>query len=93
MELITSDTIGVSEWTNVCYYGLFQYCDKQELEDNPRVIIWLGVSQRVGISLCHCILTSKGKVISSTTAHNFTKDESATDYFQRSIRHYHKCLD
>ena len=92
MERITSDTIDISEWTDFGYYDLCQYWYKQESEENPRINRWIGVSHRVISMLCFWILTEKGKVISRKTDPHVTKDEAATDYFQRSIGHYHKFL-
>ena len=51
------------------------------MEEKLRIGIWLGVSHRVGRALCYWILTAKGRVISSTTFQNVTKDEAATDDF------------
>ena len=36
---------------------------------------WLGVSHRVGSSLCYCVLTKSGQVISSTTVQHITTED------------------
>ena len=92
MEHITGETIDISEWTYFGYYDFYQYWDKQELEENPRIVIWLGVSHIVGSTVCYWILTSKDKVVAGKTFHHVTKYEAATDDFQKSIGNYHKCL-
>ena len=38
-------------------------------------------------------MTAKGKAIVRTTVQHVTKYEAVTDDLQRSIGHYHKCLD
>ena len=91
-ELITADTIDISEWTNFGYYNLCQYWYKKELEENPRIGRRLGVSHRVGSALYYYILTAKGQVIARKAVHHVTKEEAATDYFQGIIGHYNKCL-
>ena len=93
MERIAYDNINISEYTDFGYYDLCQYWDKQDLEENLRIGRWLGVSHRVGSAFCYWILTAKGKFIASTTVQHVTKDEVTTGGFQRSIGHYHKCLD
>ena len=90
MERITGDTIDISKWTDFCYYELFQYWDKQDLEENPRIVRWIGVSQRVERMLCYWILKVKGKVIAKENVQHATKDKAATDDFRRSIGYYHK---
>ena len=92
MERITGDNIEISERTNLGYYDICQYWYKKEPEENPRIFRCLGVSHRVGSALCYWIFTTKGKAISRITVHNVTKDEAATDDFQRSIGHYRTCL-
>ena len=67
MERITVDTIYKSEWTEFCYYELFQYWENQYLEENLRIGRWIGVSHRVGSALWYWILTAKGKVIARKT--------------------------
>ena len=88
MELITSDTIDIIEWTKFGYYDLSQYWYNQNSKEIGR---WLGVSCIVGSLLCYWILASKGKVIASTTVQHVTNYEAATHNFQKSIGHYHKC--
>ena len=91
-ERITGETIDISEWNDFGYYKMFQYWDKQESEENPRISRWLGMSHRVCSALCYWVLTYKGKVIARTTVQHVTNGEAATDDFHRSIGHYHKCL-
>ena len=54
MELITGDTIDISECTDFGYCDLCQYWDKHKLEENPRIGRWLGASHRLGSVLCSC---------------------------------------
>ena len=92
MERLTGNNVDRSEYTSFGSYNLYQYWDKQDLEENLRIRRYLGVSHRVGSVSCCWILSEKGKVIARTTVHHVTKDEAATDYLQNSIGHYHKCL-
>ena len=92
MECITGDTIDISYWTGFGYYDFTQYWDKQESEENLKIGRWLGVSHRVCSALCYWILAAKSKVIAGKTVQQVTKDESATDDFQRVIWHNNNCL-
>ena len=92
MERITGDTIDISEWTNFGYYELLQYWDKQESEENPMIGRWFGLSCILVSVLCYYILTVKGKFIARKTVQHVKNDEVTTDYLQRSIGHYSKCL-
>ena len=53
MECKTGDTIDISEWTDFGYYDLYQYWDKQESEENPRIGRWIGVFHREVSALCY----------------------------------------
>ena len=45
METITGDTVDVREWTDYELYDLCWYWDTPNDWENPKLGIWLGVSQ------------------------------------------------
>ena len=51
------------------------------------------VSHRVRSALCYCILSEKGKVLSSTTGQNQTADRPRNANIQEQIRDYHVLLE
>ena len=51
------------------------------------------VSHRVRSALCYCILSEKGKVLSSTTGQHLTADRPRDANIQERIRDYHVLLE
>lgn len=66
-EQLTGDTPDISEYTDFSFYDKVWYWDTPSSQEPAKPGRWLGVSHRVGSSLCYFILTSKAKVISRTT--------------------------
>ena len=54
---------------------------------------WIGVSHRVGSTLCYWILSNKGNIISCTTVQNITADKSRYLNVQERICDYHGLLE
>ena len=52
------------------FHQLIEYWgNPQKRKDNPKLILWMGVSHRVVCSLCCWVMTKKGEVVSCTTVH------------------------
>jgi hypothetical protein len=75
VEILTGDTVDISEWLDFEFYDPVWYWHRPGDEDNPRVGRWLGVAHRVGSNLCYWILTSAGKVAARTTVQHVTEIE------------------
>ena len=52
MEILAGDTIDISEWTEFYFYNLFWYWGNHTDKTEGNIGRWIGVSRRVGISLC-----------------------------------------
>ena len=78
-EVITGDTPDISEWVDFEFYNWVWYWDRPGNEDNPKIGRWLGVSHRIGASMCYWILASNGKVLSRSTVQNMTRVERQTE--------------
>ena len=77
IEELTGDTPNIAEWLDFGFYDLVWYfAGSNDTTTSPRKLgRWLGVSHRVGSSMCYWILTRSGQVISSTTVQHVTGDE------------------
>ena len=93
MEIITGDTMDISEWTNFQFYDLCWYLDTPNDWENPKVGRWLGVSHRIGSSLCYCVLNDIGTVLARTTVHHVKRDKIANTEIMNRIQDYHKKLE
>ena len=60
---------------------------------NPNLRRWLGVSHRIGSSLCYWILNDIVTVLARTTVQHVTQDEIANTDIMNRIRYYHKKLE
>jgi len=69
LEVLTWDTIDISEWTEFEFHYLVSYWDNRDSEAKENIGRWLGVSHHVGSALCYYILTEKATVLSRTTFH------------------------
>ncbi len=72
-EEITGETPDISEWIDFDLYDWVWYWDQPGNEDNPKIGRWLGVSHRIGASMCYWVLTGNGKVLSRSTVQNMPR--------------------
>jgi hypothetical protein len=87
-EVITGDTPDISEWVDFEFYNWVWYWDRPGNEDNPKIGRWLGVSHRIGASMCYWILASNGKVLSRSTVQNMTRVERQTEENLKSMNEF-----
>jgi len=59
LEVLTGDTIDISEWTEFESYDLIVYWDDRGNEANQNIGRWLGPSHHIGSALCYFIFTEK----------------------------------
>jgi len=77
-EIITGNTLDISEWLNFSFYDWCWYWSglSHELTDDKaelgRVI---GVAHRVGSDMCYWVLTETCKVLGHTTVQRVTQDD------------------
>ena len=83
----------ISEWTDFEFYDLCWYWDTPNDWENPKLGIWLGVSQRIGSLLCYWILNDIGTILSRTTVQHVTQDEIANTNIMNRIQDYYKNLE
>ena len=83
----------IREWTDFELYYLCLYWATPNDWENPSLIIWLGVSHRIGSSLCYWILNDIGTVLARTTVQHVTQDEIANTEIMNRIRDYHEKLE
>ena len=93
MERITGDTVDIREWTDFELYYLCLYWATPNDWENPSLIIWLGVSHRIGSSLCYWILNDIGTVLARTTVKHVTRDEIVNTDIMNRIWYYHEKLE
>jgi hypothetical protein len=75
IEVLTGDTVDISEWLDFEFYDLVWYWHLPGDDDNPRIGRWLGVAHRIGSDMCYWILTLSGHVIARTTVQHITEVE------------------
>jgi len=92
-EVITGDTPDISEWVDFSFYDWVWYWHSPNSEDNPRLGRWIGVSHRVGSTLCYWILPASGRVLARTTVQHVTLDDMASDEFKRKVEEYNHGLE
>ena len=93
MEILTGDTINISEWTECDFYGLYWYWDYQNDKAESGIGRWIGVSHLVGSTLCYWVLIEKWKIIARTNVQHVTQDEAEKPEIQQSISNYHMTLE
>ena len=92
MERITRDTVDIGEWTYFEFYDLCRCWGTPNDWENPKLVIFFGVSHRVGSSLCYWILNDVGPMLARTTVQNVTQDEIANTEIINRIRDYNEKL-
>jgi len=93
LEVLTGDTIDISEWTEFEFYDLVLYWDNRDNEAKQNIGRWLGVSHHIGSALCYYILTEKTTVLSRTTVPHFKKEEFGSPEIQERVSEFYKSLD
>ena len=76
MEILTGDTIEISEWAEFEFHGLCWYWDNHTDKIEGEIGRWIGVSHQVGSALCYWVLTEKEKIFACNTVQNMTRDEA-----------------
>jgi Reverse transcriptase (RNA-dependent DNA polymerase) len=85
IEVLTGDTVDISEWLDFEFYDPVWYWHRPGDEDNPRVGRWLGVAHRVGSNLCYWILTASAKVVARTTVQHITEIEMLDPVIKKRV--------
>ena len=75
------------------FYDLVWFFNNQSDDTKPLLGKWLGVSHRVGSTLCYWIISEKGGVLSLTTVQHLTAEEPIDHVVQERIRDYHGSLE
>ena len=79
LESLTGDTPDISEYTDFSFYDRVWFWHTPSTQEPAQVARWLGVSHRVGSSLCYYVLTENGDILSRTTVQNVTRLELAVE--------------
>ena len=74
LEILTGDTIEISEWLEFEFYDLVWFWNNHSDGTKPILVRWIGVPNKVGSVLCYWIIIEKGKVVSRTTVHPLTAE-------------------
>ena len=69
------------------------FCNNQSDDTKPMLGRWIGVSHRVGSSLCYWILSDQVKLLSRTTVQHLTSEEPRDPDIQERIRDYRSSLE
>ena len=93
LEVFTSESVYISDYTDFKLYDLIWYWDNPKVIDNPCIFIWPGVYHWVGSELCYWILTDKNTVLSHTKVQNFTIDETKDPNISENFKDYTDTLD
>ena len=93
LELLTGDTIDISECLEFELYNLVWFWNNHPDDTKPMLGKWLGILHSVGIMICYWIPNEKGKVISYTTIQNLSAEKPRYPNIQESISDYHNSLE
>ena len=87
MEIITGETLDLSEYLDFGFYDLDTYRYNAGL-GVPQVGRWPGVSQRVGQLMSYWILPESGIPVSCTTVQRITNMEKQTDEYKEILKDF-----
>ena len=96
MEMVTGQTVDISEWIDFEFYDLVWYYDqkKMDMTDDGRCLArWLGVSHRVGSDLCYWLITQSGKVIARTTVQHVVRDDYLDTRIGEQVNSFDRALE
>ena len=80
LEIITGETLHISEYLDFGFYDWVTYQNKARLGELS-IGQWIGVSHTVGHIMSYCILTVSGRTISFINFQRLTEDKQATDEY------------
>ncbi|MHA7927758.1 MAG: hypothetical protein ACX936_21375, partial [Marinobacter sp.] len=95
-EEVTGDTPDISEYCDFDFYDLVWYFDRRHpgvAEEDRKIGRWLGISHRVGSSMCYWILTRAGRVIARTTVQHVTREEYLDGDTSTSIEEFNTAIN
>ena len=84
MEILTEDTINISEWMEYTFQDVCWYWGGQTDKTEGKIGRWIGVSHRVGSALCYWVLTERLNINARTSVQHVTQDESENPKIQHS---------
>ena len=93
LEVLISDSVDISEYTDFELYDLIWYWDKPQAIYNPCIGRWLGVYHRVRSELCYWILIDKGTVLYCMKVQHMTIDEAKDSNISEKVKEYKDTLD
>jgi hypothetical protein len=85
VEQITGDSVDISEWLDFEFYDLVWYWHGPDMEENPQLGRWLGVSHRIGSAMCYWVINSNAQVLSRTTVQHVPSLERQQDDMRKKI--------
>jgi hypothetical protein len=88
IERLTGDSVDISEWLDFEFYDLVWFWHDPEMDDNPQLGRWLGVSHRIGSAMCYWIINDNAQVLSRTTVQHVTSLESQHYDLRKKIERF-----
>ena len=79
-EIVLDDTPDISEYMDFSFYSYVTSKENAGLGDSI-LTKFLGVSHKIGNSMCYFVLKANGKVLSRSTVQPILKEELHTDQF------------
>ena len=93
-EILTGETPDISEWLDFSFYDLVWYhVASNDMSTNGRRLgRWLGISHRVGSSLCYWVLTQAGHVLSTTTVQHVIATDMSNPELERAVTSFNNAI-
>ena len=92
-EEVTGDTPDILQYVDFQIYDWVWYWDVPGADDNPNIGRWLGVSHRIGATMCYYILTGTCVVISRTTVQHIMDAECVKATTAQQMNSFTKIVD
>ena len=85
---MTGDTPDISEWLDFDLYDHVWFWDVPGKEENPKPGQWLGVSHRIGGTLCHWVVDSRGHIFSRAMVQHVTAQDLKSDDIRQQFEKF-----
>ena len=92
LERMTGETVNITEWLDFSFWDRIWFHDDPEGSTGPTLGRWLGVSHRVGSSLCYFVIKANIQVLSRTTVQHVTEEDMAKEGVRSRIKKFDKDL-
>jgi hypothetical protein len=85
LKRVLGNSVDISEWSDFTFYQLVWFWKAPNLNNNPAIGWWIGVSHQVGHTLCYWVFTQQGNIMAQSTVQHIPDSDHVLPTVQKCI--------